>query len=523
MLERTSAAAAAGSLIEQIRNRIGKGSAPAPKAAEVVYRVNTASQGREAFDLVKASFGSHEPFAVMFLDMRMPPGWDGLETAQRIRAIDKELQIVIMTAYADYEQAEIAERIGEPDKLLYIKKPFHPEEIRQLALALSEKWNLSRREKGQLVLTSRLLHESATLTRQRFLRLDQAYRGILNAFVAFLDARAGVLVRFQGATPEVCAATSPPDAAAILPRLPAGLLAGARAVTNDEDGACYLPICFEGFTGFVCLHGKSLSYGFDQLRPFLDILMETGREVLINAYLLQGLRDERLLGTMSGVTRRLADRLDAITAPLQGHAEALRQELAPAARQAAMQQATAAAEQVHDLAGHIRNYSLLLRREVQLTPQPLAPLVRQALTDVKPRLDAGRVVVSSELDETLAPPLDAEAFYQALTNLLVNASEALAARPAGAARQLAVTLRRAEGREAGAVLTLRDTGGGLPPAVADCFFEPFSSHGKANAPGLGAAAARHIIERHHGQVSHRSEPGVGTTIVIELPAPPTGS
>ena len=46
----------------------------------------------------------------MFLDMRMPPGWDGLETAQRIRSIDKEIQIVIMTAYADYEQQEIAEK-----------------------------------------------------------------------------------------------------------------------------------------------------------------------------------------------------------------------------------------------------------------------------------------------------------------------------------------------------------------------------------------------------------------------------
>ena len=101
------------SLIEQIRNRISRSKeSPTPQSEKINYSVDTVGQGKEAYELVKESFAKKEPYSVMFLDMRMPPGWDGLETAQRIRAIDKEVQIVIMTAYADYEQQEIADLVG---------------------------------------------------------------------------------------------------------------------------------------------------------------------------------------------------------------------------------------------------------------------------------------------------------------------------------------------------------------------------------------------------------------------------
>jgi two-component system NtrC family sensor kinase len=124
------------SLIQKMRRITGSKEAAATKDP-IKYEIAAVSQGKKAYEMVKDSFSRSEPYALMFLDMRMPPGWNGLETAQRIRSIDKEIQIVVMTAYADYEQHEIAERVGDPEKLLYLKKPFHPEEIRQLALSLT--------------------------------------------------------------------------------------------------------------------------------------------------------------------------------------------------------------------------------------------------------------------------------------------------------------------------------------------------------------------------------------------------
>ena len=77
----------------------------------------------------------------MFLDVRMPPGIDGIETAVRLRAIDPALHIVIVTAHHDVNPATLLNRVPPADKLLYLQKPFSVHEIRQTACALTSKWN----------------------------------------------------------------------------------------------------------------------------------------------------------------------------------------------------------------------------------------------------------------------------------------------------------------------------------------------------------------------------------------------
>jgi len=113
------------------------------------YDIDTAGQGEEAFEMVKAAIENGAPYAVMFTDMRMPPGWDGLKTAKKVREIDKNIEIVIMTAFADYDQDDICREVGTPEKLLYIKKPFQAEEIFQLALSLTSKWNFEELERSR--------------------------------------------------------------------------------------------------------------------------------------------------------------------------------------------------------------------------------------------------------------------------------------------------------------------------------------------------------------------------------------
>jgi diguanylate cyclase len=92
-----------------------------------------------AVDAVRQACTAGEPISVAFLDMRMPPGPDGAWAAQRIREIDPLIEIVICTAYSDVDPAEIARRVPPSNKLFYLQKPFHPHEVRQLALALGEK------------------------------------------------------------------------------------------------------------------------------------------------------------------------------------------------------------------------------------------------------------------------------------------------------------------------------------------------------------------------------------------------
>ena len=104
------------------------------------YDVCCCHQGDEAILQVQKSLEEEKPFAVAFLDVRMPPGLDGVATAEKIRKLDPNIQIVIVTGYSDFDVNEIAKRVPPEDKLLYLQKPVHAQEITQFALALTAKW-----------------------------------------------------------------------------------------------------------------------------------------------------------------------------------------------------------------------------------------------------------------------------------------------------------------------------------------------------------------------------------------------
>ena len=108
------------------------------------FELSHASSGTEAYEIVKAATASNRPFAVAYIDIRMPPGIDGVETIRRIRAFEKNLEIVIMTAYTDKPLHEIVTNMELLHKLLYIRKPVAKEEIQQITAALVEKWNVEQ-------------------------------------------------------------------------------------------------------------------------------------------------------------------------------------------------------------------------------------------------------------------------------------------------------------------------------------------------------------------------------------------
>ena len=131
----------------------------APIAPSTPLDVVCAGQGAEALALVKSAMEQGRPFSVAFIDMRMPPGWDGLETAERIREVDPDIQIVIATAYSDRTWDEVVATLGHIDSLLLLKKPFDPNEVAQMAAALGEKWRLSRILQAELTESVRLSSE----------------------------------------------------------------------------------------------------------------------------------------------------------------------------------------------------------------------------------------------------------------------------------------------------------------------------------------------------------------------------
>jgi CheY-like chemotaxis protein len=132
---------------------------------EAGFSVDSAYQGQEGLELVQRAMQDGKPYAMAFIDVRMPPGWDGIETTARIWAIDPDLQVVICTAYSDYSWGEMINRLGHSDKLLILKKPFDNVEARQLATALTEKWHLTRQARWQMADLEKVIGErTAKLT-----------------------------------------------------------------------------------------------------------------------------------------------------------------------------------------------------------------------------------------------------------------------------------------------------------------------------------------------------------------------
>ncbi|MHC5139767.1 MAG: ATP-binding protein, partial [Planctomycetota bacterium] len=161
------------------------------------YNVCGCRQGDEAVREVKKSIEKKQPFAVAFVDIRMPPGIDGVTTAEQIRKLDPNIQIVMMTGYSDFDISEISHRIPPEDKLLYMQKPIHSQEIRQFALALTAKWQsdfLLHKHNQTLTEHNESLKEHDRLKSEFVMTVSHELRTPLTIFKNILsNAMAGVM------------------------------------------------------------------------------------------------------------------------------------------------------------------------------------------------------------------------------------------------------------------------------------------------------------------------------------------
>ncbi len=144
-----------------------------PDQINVAYDIDFATQGQEGLEKIQLAAAQGRPYALAFIDMRMPPGWDGLETLQHIWAVNSDIQCVICTAYSDYTWDDIIASLGISDRLLILKKPFDEAEVSQIAMAMTEKWSITRSNE---VYVSNLQHTKDQLQKSN----DRLYREVSN-------------------------------------------------------------------------------------------------------------------------------------------------------------------------------------------------------------------------------------------------------------------------------------------------------------------------------------------------------
>lgn len=140
------------------------------------FEIDSAPQGEEGLKKVVEAIAGNLPYAVAFVDMRMPPGWDGLTTIERLWQVAPDLQIVICSAYSDNSWADICKRLGRSDRLLILKKPFDIAEVCQLAVALTEKWNLAIQAKLKRDELASLVDERTKELKEKDIELRQKHK-----------------------------------------------------------------------------------------------------------------------------------------------------------------------------------------------------------------------------------------------------------------------------------------------------------------------------------------------------------
>ena len=122
----------------------------AAAASRPQFEIDSAFQGREGVEMARQAISDGRPYAMAFVDMRMPPGWDGLDTIEHLWAADPDVQVVICSAHSDYDWTEVVDRLGHSDKLLVLRKPTESIEILQCATSLSRKWENARLVRDQV-------------------------------------------------------------------------------------------------------------------------------------------------------------------------------------------------------------------------------------------------------------------------------------------------------------------------------------------------------------------------------------
>jgi two-component system, sensor histidine kinase and response regulator len=172
-----------------------------------IFEIDSAYQGQEGLNLIEKSLLNGRPYALAFVDVRMPPGWDGIETTCKIWEKYPDLQVVICTAYSDYSWEEMLKTLGYSDRMLILKKPFDNIEVLQLAIAMTEKWRLYQQAKVHLDVLERLVRERTlaletansdlTLANMLLIAGTEKAQRMADTALAASDAKSGFLANMS--------------------------------------------------------------------------------------------------------------------------------------------------------------------------------------------------------------------------------------------------------------------------------------------------------------------------------------
>jgi two-component system cell cycle sensor histidine kinase/response regulator CckA len=510
------------------------------------FEIDSAFQGAEGLKLVEAAAASGRPYSMAFVDVRMPPGWDGVETILHIWKEHPDLQVVICTAYSDYSWEDMVAQIGRSSSMVVLKKPFDNIEVLQLAHALTEKWSLTRKvraqirnldglveertselraanEKLKLEITERLRVESAlVLSEERFSKAFNA-NPIPLAIQSFKD---GLFSETNTGFRELTGYTSEeiigkgPDELHLWEDT--GVTTTVLELLASKGSVRHLPCRLQSKSNGLREILLSIEMIEISGHPFLlTIPQDVTDQLLLEKQLRQSQKMEAVGQLAAGIAHDFNNMLTVI----QGNATlVLTGEPGPQAHHRPMLTGIVnAAQRSAKLVRQLLTFSH--KQVVDIQPIEITDVLA-SISEMLPRMLGEHIEVSV----SIAPDLpmaqaDAGMIEQLLVNLSVNARDAM---PRGGKLKIAANaaefsladVREHRDARPGRYMRIEvsDTGTGIPPDVLAHIFEPFfTTKPVGKGTGLGLATAYGIARQHDGWLEVDSEVDVGTTFALFLP------
>ena len=490
----------------------------------IAFEIDSAFQGQEGLEIVRKSLAAGNPYALAFVDVRMPPGWDGIETISRIWEVYPELQVVICTAYSDYSWEDITKTVGRSDSVLILKKPFDNIEVLQMAHALTKKWFLTQEAKSQLHNLDKMVSERTAelrLSEERFAKAfktsptPMAIQSLLDH--TFLDANDSFLEMIGYGRQELIGASAVDIKLWVDNHARTSIASEVRAGVSVRNLESKIRTR-SGEQRTTLLSAELILLGD---KPFALISEnDISQRLELESQLRQAQKMEAIGHLAAGVAHDFRNILTVI----QGHANLrlLNKNLEKKVADSFVQ-ITEAVERASNLTRQLLAFS---RKQImQFQVVALNTLVSN-ISSMLARLIGEHISVKYDFQPDL-PFIDADvcSLEQVIMNLAVNSRDAM---PDGGELLIttstsefdtAYTHRNPESAPGRFVcLTVTDTGCGMDLATQNRLFEPFfTTKEVGKGTGMGLATAYGIIKQHNGWIEVESSPGAGATFKVFLP------
>ena len=507
------------------------------------FQIDSAFQGQEGLEKVRAAVAAGTPYAVAFVDVRMPPGWDGIETISHIWKEFPDLQIVICTAYSDYSWEDIAKAVGNTDHVLVLKKPFDNIEVMQMACALSKKWQLTQIANRQLAdldalvsqRTAELHKVNAWLTgeiAQRTAAQDLLTSSEERFSKAFHSSPVPMAIQranrpgFLDANERFLALLGAEREPVLAGQVSFWVQPGTSQQINLELAAHHAVRDFASTIRTSSNEIREVLVAADNLElgsePFyLLILQDITDRVQLENELRQAQKMEAVGRLAAGVAHDFNNMLTVIlgyASMMQNSSPRLDEKLA-----AYLSQVEQAAERATALTRQLLAYSR--KQIIQRRPLQLNDIVNQTVGMLR-RVIGEHIALDMQLDPDL--PLvyaDTTSVDQVIMNLAINSRDAMVDGGKLTISSAAVEITdaycaRIPDAQPGrfVCLTVKDSGHGMDSATLNRIFEPFfTTKEPGKGTGMGLATVYGVLKQHEGWIEVESVPRRGTTFRAYIP------